>query len=398
MGRGSAPQGGPGNYGGSKSGKPRKPRNAAKSFKVKSAPTEELEEATEEATPAFTVTRPSREHRADLLRAIRADEVAAAELATRARALARRPVNGTSLGGEVLGGCSTQELAPSVESLREARLQHLAKQQGDNHVGRAPLQLGSRASSSSNCAIDIESSPVLLSEQERRQALEALLRQPNVDSWRQSRALADSVEDESDVDIKDDELQVLIVLLLDTLADRLGLADVTKGVRLIQTVLGNVTKGDPKYLRLKAGNPKLWAGLVQHPELCMVLEAAGFRKGTAEEDRCIELGQLESSVLDLLNSTDDIDEARVEVLLNRMDELKRASISSTRSGEVGNGSNDILVGRAATFLHPADEMSLAYLAVVLDAVAKWTSLHVPRSSVMPSPSNEAAEFSTSTQK
>jgi len=214
-----------------------------------------------------------------------------------------------------------------------------------------------------------------------------------------------------------------VVFLLDTLADRLGPVAAAKGVRLIQTVLGNVTKGDPKYLRLRAGNQKLWAGLVQHPELCMVLEAAGFRKSTEEQDRCIELGQLELSVQELLKMDEKIDETKsmyslgqLEVLLHRMEELKRTPISSAPSGGMDDTAarqmiawgfdDDALVGRTSTFLHPADEMSLGDLAIVLEAVAEWTplsteeacqELHISHSSattVIPPPSNEATEAST----
>mmetsp|Transcript_135177 Transcript_135177/g.233614 ORF Transcript_135177/g.233614 Transcript_135177/m.233614 type:complete len:410 (+) Transcript_135177:89-1318(+) len=390
MGRGSAPQGGAGNYGGSKSAKPRKPRNVTNSFKVKSAATEQPEE--EESTPAFTVTRPSRERRANLLRAHRKDEAAAAQLAARAAAIARRPVNGTSPGGEVLGGDTVPDLAPSVESLREARLQHLAKQQGENHPGQASSQIIGSASASSSSAIVCESSPVLLSEDDRLRALEALLRQPNVHSWQQRRAVTNGVEDESDADIRDDELHVLVVFLLDTLSDRVGPVDAMNGVRLLQTVLGNVTKGDPKYRRLKASNNKLWAGLLQHPELCMVLEAGGFGKGTEEEYRHMELGHLESRIQELLESRETIDEAQIEVLLHRMEELKKTPISSDPSGDTGNEC-DTLVGRTATLLHPAIELLLGDLAIVLEAVADWTPLSIEEvcQGVHDSPFNEAAE-------
>merc|ERR1712217_587041 len=115
----------------------------------------------------------------------------------------------------------------------------------------------------------------------------------------------------------------------------------------------------------------------------MVLEAAGFRKSTEEQDRCIELGQLELSVQELLQSDEKIDEAKVEVLLHRMEELKSTPISSVPFGGMDDtaarqmiawGCDDALVGRTSTFLHPADEMLLGDLAIVLEAVAEWTPL------------------------
>lgn len=378
MGRGSAPQGGAGNYGGSKSAKPRKPRNVSHGFKMKNGTTQQPEEATDDTTPAFTVTRPSRERRAELLRDQRREKAALAELAAKAAALSRRPVNGTSPGGEVLGGQALDSgyaldsegalySKPSAESLREARLQHLAKQHSESRTAQASSHMDSKGSSSSSSMMVAASIPVLLPEQERREALEALLKQPIVESWHQSRAITHGAEEESDADISDDELHVLVAFLLDTLVDRLGSVDAAKGVRLLQTVLANVTKDDPKYRRLRASNDKLWAGMLQHPEFCMMLEAAGFQRSTEEQDRCVELEQLEASVQELLAS-EKIDEAKVEVLLHRMEEVK-----STPCGDLESES-DNLVGRSTTFLHPAAEILLEDLGVVLEAVAEWTPL------------------------
>merc|ERR1711920_730804 len=135
------------------------------------------------------------------------------------------------------------------------------------------------------------------------------------------------------------------------------------------------TKDDPKYRRLKASNNKLWAGLLQHPELCMVLEASGFGKGTEEKYRHMELGHLESRIQELLESRETMDEAHIEVLLHRMEELKNSPFSSDPSGNTGNES-DTLVGRTVTLLHPANELLLGDLATVLEAVAEWTPLSV----------------------
>lgn len=370
MGRGSAPQGGAGNYGGSKSAKPRKPRNITRSFKVKNGSPDHPDEATAESSPAFTVTMPSRERRAELLRAQRREKAVAAELAARAAALARRPVNGTSPGGAVLGGDVVSASAQSSDSLREKRLQHFAKQQNQNCLAHS---VEGNASASSSTLLASEPSTVMLSEDERRQTLEALLRQPIVESW-QSRIETDNAEeDESDVDIRDDELRVLVSFLLDSLADRLGPEEVARRASLLKTVLGNVTKEDPKYRRLRSGNDKLWAGLLQHPEFCLVLEAAGFQKSTEEQDQHLELEQLELRVQDLLDGSEKVVEAKVEAVLRRMEELKNSPASTANAGEDAAISNN-LAARSTTFVHPASAFLLGDLGVVLDAVAEWTPL------------------------
>lgn len=371
MGRGSAPQGGPGNYGGSKSAKPRKPRDVTHSLKAKRGPVEQPEEAMTDSTPAFTVTSPDPQRRAELLRAQKREKRVAAKLAAKAAALSRQPVNGTSCGGEVLGG---SDLLVSVDStnslLREARLQHLAKLQDDSCASPS-LQSSNMATSRPSTATVTHLGPVILSEKERLQAVEALLSQPIVESWQQRGSITDESHDDSDADINEDELHVLVVFLIDTLADSLAPADLAQRLCLLQTVLGNVAKEDPKYRKLRAGNDKLWTSLLQHPEFCMILESAGFQRSAEEQDRYVELGELELEVQELLTSNEQVDEARIDAMLHRMEELKQHPMSPVSSREAASRSTD-LIGRNATFRHPANEALLGDLAVVLEAVAEWT--------------------------
>ena len=76
----------------------------------------------------------------------------------------------------------------------------------------------------------------------------------------------------------------LVAALLASLARRLGPGsdEHTAARRILGTVLYNAgTKSDPKYRRLKSGNDRLWATLLQHPESVAVLVTAGFRQEAA---------------------------------------------------------------------------------------------------------------------
>merc|ERR1712039_256904 len=95
-------------------------------------------------------------------------------------------------------------------------------------------------------------------------------------------------------------------VLLTTLHARLGLEEASGGRTLVLTVLRNVGREDPKFRRLKASNDKLWRGLLQHPELCMVIEAAGFQRSSPDQERSLDISQLQLELDRLLVDSADV--------------------------------------------------------------------------------------------
>ena len=93
-----------------------------------------------------------------------------------------------------------------------------------------------------------------------------------------SNALLAAADDSADPGTTRKEL---VAALLASLARRLGPGsdEHTAARRILGTVLRNAgTKPDPKYRRLKSGNDRLWASLLQHPEAVAVLVMAGFKQ------------------------------------------------------------------------------------------------------------------------
>lgn len=368
MGRGQGPQGGAGKQGGalsSKSSKPRKPRSVGStSFKKATADNLPAEES-ELVAPAYIVVPPQPQQRAELMRTRRNGEVVQEQMAAKAAAAARVLVNGTAPTGSVLGGDSVLD----PEDVRQARLQHLAKQQKERRAEQVATERGTK---DTRCvAKQQEQSHVfsISSEQEHQAASRAVAELPIVRRRRDGHTgigAADGTDGEG-------EFGTHVAVLLDMLAERLRHEEDECSIKLLCTVLGNGTKDDPKYRRLRASNDKLWLAILQHPELCALIEAAGFEQHSTEGldglDRCAEMEQIQVQLQDQLEGVEPPAQTTVESLLSHLEELQAArpspELATVRSRLPGEA-----VERDVTFVHAGGE-ALLDLAAVLEATLGW---------------------------
>eukprot|EP01047_Picozoa_sp_COSAG01_P027263 COSAG01_NODE_1795_length_9213_cov_3.564297_2_plen_372_part_00 len=232
---------------------------------------------------AHTIISPTVQQRRQLVRAQRRGERVEMELAARRQQrleeVRRRPVAGTAAGtGEVLGGSDgraavqQQPHGPGTgEGARQARLRYFARQQAERgRVRRGPSVRPAEAEGAAAAAA------VAAAAAQAWQQHEASTQQ-QVDGW----GVAPSAADQSTA------LTPLVRALMDQLAARLGGDDdarhravVQRCVRMLCVVLQNAAtkaRHEPKMARLRARNHKLWAGLLQHPEMEAVLAMAGWR-------------------------------------------------------------------------------------------------------------------------
>mmetsp|Transcript_25315 Transcript_25315/g.72179 ORF Transcript_25315/g.72179 Transcript_25315/m.72179 type:complete len:375 (-) Transcript_25315:123-1247(-) len=362
MGRGQGPQGGAGNQGGSlsskssnKSSKPKKPREAKGTAKKKVVEGEHAEEEEPEAATAYTVIRPSSDKRASLMRSQRNGEALLDQKAARAAAAGRRPVSGTAPTGEVLGG-EGAEVAMDPEDLREARLQHLERQQAERRAAERSAKDAAAAVQQEASAVarreDEVKAPLVVPPEERQAAARAVAELPMTRRRHETSASGGASSDS----VSTEEIAEQTVMLLDMLAERLEKEQVEGSVKLLRTVLGNAMKDDPKYRQLKALNDKLWAALLQHPELCAVLEVAGFQLSEADRIR--------ADLQEHLDGGSPPNQSKVKWLMSRLEALQ-ASPSTTLV------LRNIDLERIATFVHDGSSEGSEALAAVLEATSGW---------------------------
>ena len=242
------------------------PSRMSSQYKLQKKTAEGGEHAAELAGAAHTVILPTAARRAQVAAARRTGERAGAALAERtarrAAELAARPVNGT-VGGAVLGGGGS--LLPE----RQARLQHLARQQAEARVEQREKAAAARAARNAPYVAKQEHAAVRFSTQqarEQRASAAAVSELPAVRDARAARLGSSAGSSAGGGEVGG---------LLDALAGRLGADAVRQSHGLLITVLGNAaTRADPKFRRVKARNEKLWTGLLQHPEAVAVLAAA----------------------------------------------------------------------------------------------------------------------------
>eukprot|EP00930_Biecheleria_cincta_P095255 TRINITY_DN87235_c0_g1_i1.p1 TRINITY_DN87235_c0_g1~~TRINITY_DN87235_c0_g1_i1.p1 ORF type:complete len:358 (-),score=77.69 TRINITY_DN87235_c0_g1_i1:187-1260(-) len=352
MGRGSGPQGGAGNQGGalsSKSSKPRKPKNVVNISK-KGAVEESQPDTESDSSPAYSVVRPPSQQRTDLMQARRKDKALATQLAVRAAAAAaaaRQPVNGTTAAGSVLGGSCAQP-----EDLRQARLQHLAQQHDDGSFEKVAQETPATSQQTVSHGY-----PSLISISERE-------------------ALALSIAELPDLELRD-----YVAVLLDMLEERLRQGGIGDSVRVLCTVLENAaTKVDLKYRRLKAQNDKLWFAVLQHPELCAVIEVVGFvlqHDAQAQViNQQIEVERIRSQLHTQLDSSVTPDQTAVESLLVRLERLETAT--SFAEVPAVSAAEKRPAERNATYLHGGGE-DVTDLVVALESASDWLHKYLKRS-------------------
>lgn len=217
----------------------------------------------------------------------------AARVSARAAAVRSKPVDGTGKRGVVLGGGG--EGRPE----RQVRLQYIAKQQAESRVAQREKQLRAKAQRDAPYVKKQEIAErryANAQERERQSAVRAVGELPMVRQRREERLSGGQASGRTAAATGPWDGSVAaageqVVLLLDMLAERLqggigggGAVDMMRSYKLLCTVLQNAsTKGEaePKYRRLKARNDKVWAALLQHPEVVAVLESAGFTPGAA---------------------------------------------------------------------------------------------------------------------
>eukprot|EP00931_Biecheleriopsis_adriatica_P096585 TRINITY_DN70225_c0_g1_i1.p1 TRINITY_DN70225_c0_g1~~TRINITY_DN70225_c0_g1_i1.p1 ORF type:complete len:354 (-),score=101.24 TRINITY_DN70225_c0_g1_i1:33-1058(-) len=327
MGRGSAPQGGPGNYGGSKSAKPRKPKPVTHSVKQSASISEQSQPDLDEEPAAYHIVRPDPQQRQELLQAQRREEV----LLARKAAAARQPVKGTAPCGTVLGGVASFE--GDAAKLRESRLQHLERQGACEAYG-------------SSC-----SGRARLPRAEREAVVRAIADLPAID------ATLSAARNEQD--------GARAALLLDMLGSRLAPLELKQSLRLLCTVLDNsIAKEDVKYRQLRAKNDRLWSALLQHPEVCALLEVAGFDQqddsdcdwAAREALQEAEASRLQVQLQELLESASPL-QTTVDSILQRLEELRQSSVRGPSEKAETN--------REFSFVHPGGEAS-ERVAVVLE--------------------------------
>eukprot|EP00927_Polykrikos_kofoidii_P060041 TRINITY_DN55114_c0_g1_i1.p1 TRINITY_DN55114_c0_g1~~TRINITY_DN55114_c0_g1_i1.p1 ORF type:complete len:356 (+),score=59.82 TRINITY_DN55114_c0_g1_i1:114-1181(+) len=354
MGRGSGPQGGAGNQGGalsSKSAKPRKPRaTTSSSKKKKKTIAESHSESEDEAPPSYTVVRPDPQQRAELLNAGRREE---RMLEARRAALARRPIDGTEPVGAIIGG----EVAIDAEDMRNARLQRLAKQNAKpvalpkQSVSLEAAKPQSDTPHDSNAGASSQ-----MPELERLAAAQAVASLPPLSGVFDASADVERVA----------KLRPRVDVLLELLVDRLGQNSLERSMKVLRTILENArTKDDPKYHCLKARNDKLWLTVLQHPELCALLEVAGFRRQHVAEDERekqhqVELEIVQAQLHDQLEAAETPNQAAVESLLCRLEALRLSPVPLAPQDNVRN----------FTFMYRGGE-SLRELVIVLEATSAW---------------------------
>mmetsp|Transcript_29308 Transcript_29308/g.39610 ORF Transcript_29308/g.39610 Transcript_29308/m.39610 type:complete len:373 (-) Transcript_29308:122-1240(-) len=357
MGRAQGPQGGAGNQGGalsSKSAKPRKVKDVMHTRKIKVSKESQPDDEPE-PSPAFTVVRPSAQQRSDLMRAHRSGKAVLAQLRARAHAAARQ-WDGTSPDGEQLGGTSAME----PDELRQARLQHLSRQEEE----KRPKPVGKKIAvttpdSSTNAERKDDKSATLLSPEERQAATDAVAELPRLRRCLDARAEAHA---DGTVDSEERwEVRERVVLLLEMLAGHLERDAMYNSLKLLGTVLENATKDDPKYRRLKARNEKLWVALLQHAEICALLEVAGFdpQFGVEENDRKAEIDMIQAQLHEILDGGQPEGQTTVDLLLQRIERLELAAPPG-----------DEVTERDATFVHHGGE-ALCELSDVLKATSGW---------------------------
>ena len=126
--------------------------------------------------------------------------------------------------------------------------------------------------------------------------------------------------------------------VLDALSARLGGGEAASCCRTLQKVLGTaLAKEEPKYRRLRARNERLWALLLRHPEIMLLLQAAGFEETSSTESEAEEVQAALAAQLDSAQP----DQAVVESLVSRMEALVP-----------GAGEQGAEEGRTAEFVHP----------------------------------------------
>jgi hypothetical protein len=233
---------------------------------------------------AHTIISPTVQQRRQLVRAQRRGERVETELAVRRQQrleeVRRRPVAGTAAGtGEVLGGsdgraaAQQQSHGPGAgEGARQARLHYFARQQAERGRVRRGPSVRPPAEAEGAAAAAAVAAAAAQAWQQREAST-----QQQVDGW----GVAPSAADQSTA------LTPLVRALMDQLAARLGGDDdahpravVQRCVRMLCVVLQNAAtkaRHEPKMARLRARNHKLWAGLLQHPEMEAVLAMAGWR-------------------------------------------------------------------------------------------------------------------------
>ena len=352
------PQGGPGNAGGnlmgpggSKKGlrgggrtrtlKPSKaqPATPAGRRAVRAAP------APEPAPQgAHTVIQPRPERRAKLVaaqrRAAKAESALEERRATRLDAV---KVQGTGSAGAVVGGAS--ELPA-----RQARLVHQAKQQQQKRAAQAAKQEAAQAERDAPIRAKQEKAAKRFAAREKRERSSAARAAADLSAVRLQRQqlLGDATAASQAV--------TGVAEVLDALSARLGGEEAASCCRTLQKVLDTaLTKEEPKYRRLRARNERLWALLLRHPEMLLLLQAAGFEEASsvgseAEEVQAALAAQLDSA---------QPDQTVVESLVSRMEALVPGA-DEQAAGE----------GRTAEFVHPGGA-ALAALAAVLEAVGAW---------------------------
>jgi hypothetical protein len=222
------------------------------------------------ARGAHTIIAPRVDRRAKLVaakrRGDRAEEELAARSAQRAAAVRRQPVLGTAPTGELLGG-------ESPLPVRQARLQHLAKQQAEQRVAQRERALAAKAQRDAPYAAKQERARerfCVRQEQERRAAARAVSELPLLRQRREALLAGSNGGDAAGAGAA--EVREHVALLLDMLAERLGGSgraaeaegEVWRCQRTLCKVLDNaLKKAEPKFKRLKARNDKLWASLLQ---------------------------------------------------------------------------------------------------------------------------------------
>ena len=206
-----------------------------------------------------TLIPPNPERRAEVMRAQRAVLQAQAE---RSKLAARR--KGATRGGHVLGSSSDAAGAAGGESssldVRAARLLFLERQQQQQQQSKATA-----------ASAGATSKPTAATSAAAASAAEEATRAGHVRRLEFERVRGD------------DDMSSEVLLLLDLADERLQDRTAMEHARTtLCTVLRNaatkgiVPGGDSKYLTLRAGNDKLWGGLLCHPEMVAVLCAAGF--------------------------------------------------------------------------------------------------------------------------
>ena len=293
---------------------------------------------------AHTVIQPRPERRAKLVaaqrRAAKAESALEERRATRLDAV---KVQGTGSAGAVVGGAS--ELPA-----RQARLVHQAKQQQQKRAAQAAKQEAAQAERDAPIRAKQEKAAKRFAareERERSSAARAAADLPAVRLQRQ-QLLGDATAASPAV--------TGVAEVLDALSARLGGGEAASCCRTLQKVLGTaLAKEEPKYRRLRARNERLWALLLRHPEMTLLLQAAGFEETSSTESEAEEVQAALAAQLDSAQP----DQAVVESLVSRMEALVP-----------GAGEQAAEEGRTAEFVHPGGA-ALAALAAVLEAVGAW---------------------------